>query len=99
MASSFGRTLASEVASNGAPFLLAPDGKSVAKPLLKAASRPVLSHWLDKLAQCPRLLPLEKKVFIVVNEEHLPLYHDWATLAGFPIANIISNGVDTMCTG
>jgi hypothetical protein len=92
VASSFGRSLGQEVAGNGAGVLLAPDGKSVAKPLLKAASEPVLTHWLKQLAQCSRLYPVEKRVWIIVNRDHLPLYQAWARCAGFPVSNIISNG-------
>jgi hypothetical protein len=92
VASAFGRTLAREIMTQGADFLLAPDGKSVTKPLLKAASKPLLTHWLEKVSQCPRLLPLEEKVFIVVNDDHYPLYERWAMQEGFPKQNLINNG-------
>lgn len=84
-------------ASNGTDFLLSPDGDSVVKPLLTLAEVSCVGQWVQAVHACPRLLPLIKKVFIVVNEDHLDLYQAWArgfkTPSGtFPVDNIISNG-------
>jgi hypothetical protein len=98
IASSFGRHLAEEVVREGAQFLLAPDGKSVIKPLLKVASQHVLDLWFDQLEQCSRLRPVNEKVLIVVNDDHAPAIERWAASRQFPTCNIIRNGTLTMKT-
>jgi hypothetical protein len=92
IASALGRSLAREAIDAKADFLLAADRQTVAKPLLRTGGKPVLTHWLEQLQQCPRLLPIEEKVYIVVNDDHLPACQEWAVLAGFPEANILTNG-------
>ena len=95
LATSFGQELAQEVTAAGAGFLVASDGQSVCKPLLKAGNKPILTHWLEKLATVPRMLPFADKVYVVTNADHLGMFQHWAADAGFPLVNILSNGAQT----
>lgn len=98
LAGSFGRSFAEEVkGTNGADFLLSPDGESVVKPLQTVAEIGCIGQWIQAIQACPRMLPVAKKVFIVCNDDHMPQYHAWAATfktpeGTFPVENIISNG-------
>eukprot|EP00892_Ulva_mutabilis_P004586 jgi/Ulvmu1/249/UM001_0253.1 len=89
LAGCLGRKLHDEFKSRGAIFLSNGNG-TVCKPLLACAGLPILNHWLKQIEDCPRL---QNKVWIVVNKEHLPLYHDWARKNQFPCDKLICNGV------
>lgn len=58
--------------------------------------KPVLTHWLDTVKACPRLLPLETKVFVVASEDNHGAVTAWAqdkaASGGFPVANVINTG-------
>ena len=98
LAGSFGRTLAAEARSTqGCNFLLSKIGAGIIKPLLTVGDVSILNEWLSSLKACPRMLPLSKKVFLVVNDDHYAAYCQWAvdpaqSLGGFPVENILNNG-------
>eukprot|EP00193_Tetraselmis_chui_P012829 CAMPEP_0177796680 /NCGR_PEP_ID=MMETSP0491_2-20121128/26903_1 /TAXON_ID=63592 /ORGANISM="Tetraselmis chuii, Strain PLY429" /LENGTH=356 /DNA_ID=CAMNT_0019319609 /DNA_START=65 /DNA_END=1133 /DNA_ORIENTATION=+ len=86
---------ASEVAAAGPTTRLlrsigSPDTACVATAPVDG--KPVLTRWTDTIRGCPRLLPLESKVFVATSEENRAAVQAWAKSAGFPEANIVSTG-------
>jgi hypothetical protein len=92
IATACGRQLAAEALEHKADFLLAPDGQTAASPTIDIAGKAPLDHWLELIGLCPRLLPVESTVFVLVSQTHLQLYLEWAKQRNFPESNIICDG-------
>lgn len=97
VATASGHHLASELSSTGQYRTLAEGPDGVPKALLGFNGMPVLNHWLMAIQQCPRLLPLHEKVFILCNDSNAQEIDAWArdpalSAGGFPAQNILSLG-------
>ena len=88
-------------------YVMGDEGNQFATPALVRVGEgggalPGLNYWLKQLAECPRLCPVEDKVFIVCNEDNKAALAGWAEAtdgarsvldgACFPVGNLISNG-------
>ena len=88
-------------------YVMGDEGNQFATPALVRVGEgggalPGLNYWLKQLAECPRLCPVEDKVFIVCNEDNKAALAGWAEAtdgarsvldgACFPLGNLISNG-------
>ncbi|GLC37667.1 hypothetical protein PLESTB_000800100 [Pleodorina starrii] len=102
VATSSGRALANEISAQNAYTYLLGGADGVPKVLLGVNGQPVLNHWLAAIGQCSRLSPLEKRVFILCNENNVEEVRSWAadprlSAGGFPPENVMSNGaVDSL---
>lgn len=54
------------------------------------AGQCVLNYWLKQIEECPRL---QDRIWVVVSQEHLSLYEEWARNNNFPRERLICNGV------
>ena len=74
LATSFGRTIARDIVAAGGRTHLVQSvpgqPQHVTKPLIEIHMVPVINYWLQQLRKTPRLLPIEKKLWIVCNDSN-----------------------------
>mmetsp|Transcript_19282 Transcript_19282/g.53765 ORF Transcript_19282/g.53765 Transcript_19282/m.53765 type:complete len:441 (+) Transcript_19282:139-1461(+) len=96
LATSDGASFAEEAPASGLSTTMLSKitgGSTTCKATLEIEEKPVLTRWLNTVRQCPRLLPLEQKVFVMSSPENLDAIQRWATKEGFPAGNILCNEV------
>lgn len=103
LAAGYGSRLAADIQKDA---LQSPSGispytplLSLPKALLPVGDRPLLSHWLQTLAQTKQFNPTED-IFIVTNELYIQQLHKWSrdSESHIPAEHIFSDGTRTNAT-
>ncbi len=71
LAGGYGTRLARDLEKHADAY---PHLVGVAKPLLPVAGKPLISHWMDMLRQCPQTYNI-KEIYIVVYKLIISLQH------------------------
>ncbi len=64
--------------------------RGCSKALVPIAGKPLIDYWMEQIEACQGTFD---EVYVVTNAVHYPQFEIWAVLRGFPLENVLNNGV------